>query len=122
MSQITDTVPTIRAGVANRLLVLRSFERQLAKSEFEIAFQSATDADKIKLNSILKSLNKQDLKTWIHQLVRGKLDYMTYRSLRDWAHEENIPYWSRMTREELIQALQKVLEDARRVQEREKPG
>jgi hypothetical protein len=106
--QITETLRGVRAGVKNRVLALRSFERQVNKEEFQIAFDASSDVDKIELFAILKSTDKTKLKSWIHKLVRGKLDYMSYRSLRDWAKEENIPYWSRMSKEEIVEALKKV--------------
>lgn len=107
MTQI-ETPASIKLGVSNRILALRSFQRLLDQEKFDIAFNGCNDTEKLKLTAILRQLDKLALKVWINQNVRGRMNYMTYRALRDWAKDENIPYWSRMNREELIEALKKV--------------
>ena len=87
-----------------KALNLRAIHRLLEGSEFHSAFENEK-ADKELLKVILKSGDLPELKRWIKNNLPVSIEFMTYNQLKEMAKNNHVFRWSRLSREELIQAL-----------------
>lgn len=102
------TITDIQHLSRRRQLELRAVHRLLLQPKFEDIFAKATKADVDKLVSILKSgCTAKHVKDWMASVVRSPLALKSYRELREMGKLENVPNYSRITRNELIKALEK---------------
>lgn len=91
--------------IHNKILLLRSIERILKSEDFEYVFENASDEERKKVEWILKTENLDNLKSWLRRLSEESLITMSSRKLKDICKRNSVPYWSRLTREEMIEAL-----------------
>lgn len=88
-----------------QILDLRAFERILLTNEFESAYISASTDLRNKLDLIVKNVDVDALKTWIKNLSRNDLESMSYRELRELCKRHNIFRWSRLDKDQMVEAL-----------------
>lgn len=91
--------------IHNKILMLRSIERILKSEDFEYVYKNASPDEQTKVEWILKTENLDNLKKWLHRLSEESLITMSSRKLKNLCKRNSIPYWSRLTREEMIEAL-----------------
>ena len=101
-------VGEIRSDFHNQLLKMRSIERTLDSREFEIAFRKATDHQRGVLDVMLKSQLATCVKRWVQDLIEEPLGVKSFRTLRELAKQANVPRYSRLNRDQLIRALEKL--------------
>ena len=90
-----------------RMLECRAIDSFIYTERFEAAWDSATFEQRDKLVLILKSGQLAPVKAWAKDRLAGPLRFQSYRQLRDLGKRENISRWSRLTRDELIEILEK---------------
>lgn len=91
----------------SRLLMLRAMYRILESSKFEDAVAKATDKQFEQLEVILKSDSVINLRNWIKEALDLPLILRPIRELQDLARDKMIPKYSRMTKAQLVRALEK---------------
>lgn len=97
----------IRVEFHNKVLRARAIERLLNSEAFEEAIGLGRDVDIMILEIILLDLDLDSVRKWILEHIHDKLEDWSYRRLRDYAKQENIPRYSRMDKDELITEIQK---------------
>lgn len=90
-----------------RLLMIRAMYRILESAKFEQAAEKATDKQLERLEVILKSDSITDLKNWIRDTIDLPLVLRPLRELQELARQKMIPKYSRMTKGQLVRALEK---------------
>lgn len=90
-----------------RALEFRAVDSYMYSERFASAFRLASFVQRERLHEILKSANIVALKQWVKDRLAGPLEYRSYRNLRELAQRLNIRRWSRMSQEELLEALRK---------------
>lgn len=90
-----------------RALESRAIDALIYTERFEAAFQLATEQHQSELVVILKSNSIARLRAWIKERLAGPLKFASYRQLRLRAQKENVPRWSRLDRDGLLEALEK---------------
>lgn len=93
----------IQKDVHNRLLSLRAIDRLLHSEQCADAFKHASAAEKAKL--LIADISPSFLKEWIRLNTKSDLELLSYRELRERGKNHNIFRWSRLTKEELVEAL-----------------
>lgn len=93
--------------VHRRMLEFRAVDSLIHTEKFEDAFSSAKEGHIDNLLVILKSGQIDRLRAWIRERLAGPLRFQSYRQLRELGKRENIPRWSRLTRDELLEVLEK---------------
>jgi hypothetical protein len=101
------TALEVQHRIRRRQLDLRAMRRFSETNRFSDALESATDAQLQKLETILKSDSARDLKEWAREARNKPLCDCTMRELFDKAREKMIPKYSRLSKEQLIRALEK---------------
>lgn len=101
------TVLEAQAVCRRRLLSLRGMYRFLESPRFEEALKQATDDQLKRLDLILKSDSSKDLRNWARDVLSKSIYDQTIRELMAVARDMMIPKWSRMSREQLIRAIEK---------------
>ena len=90
-----------------RYLALRAMSRVLETQRFEQAVTKATDAQLSQLSLILESDSIDRLRVWIKEALAFPVHMKTIRELKELARDRFIPKYSRMSRSQLIKALEK---------------
>lgn len=98
-------VKSVREKLDRRVLNLRAIQRLLADPDFEITFDRADDFQSARLDLLIKEASVQGVKDWIKNLHPDEVAYMSHRKLSELGRKENIPGWSRLSREQLITIL-----------------
>ena len=101
------TVLDIQHRLRRRLLEVRAMYRFLENPRFEDALGRATAEQLAELDLILKSDNAKALRVWARQALNHPLHMKGIRELKDLARNKLIPKYSRMSRDQLIRALEK---------------
>lgn len=95
-----DTVDTIRVQTHDELLEIQAKHRIIFSIKFKVAFERSSETER----KIFKSLKTaRDMRKWIDK--HSDLDNMHFVDLRDLARLENIRYYSKLNRRELIAVL-----------------
>jgi hypothetical protein len=81
-------------------------DRILEMPVFEQALAKASDDQRKQLDLILTSGNSVGLRLWIKETLSCPLHLKSYREIRDMARNENIPNYSRKSKNQLIKDLQ----------------
>lgn len=119
-----DEVTSLREVVRDKVCRVRSFYRLVLADEFAEALISASvSVEQMEIyRTLLSTFNYEGLKVWIKNNLPKELENMSYRKLRDMAKDRNIPRWSRLSREELIEALHEdIISTDRKIAERTAP-
>lgn len=101
------TALDVQHRIRRRQLELRAMRRFSETTRFEDALGTATEVQLQKLEMILKSDSARDLKQWAREARNKPLCDCTMRELMSKAKDKMIPKYSRLTREQLIRALEK---------------
>lgn len=94
-----------RIKIHNKILKLRSIERILLSDKFEDACKASTEDEQTKLLWILKTESLSNLKSWISKINEEALETMSSRKLRELCKFKSVPYWPRLSRQEMMEAL-----------------
>ena len=100
-------VMELQNRVHRRMLEWRSLDAFILTERFEDAYKRATGPEVDRLILILKSGQLEAVRQWAKDRMAGPLRFQSYRQLRDLGRRENVQRWSRLTRDELIAALEK---------------
>lgn len=87
------------------MLEYRAVDSLLYTDRFEDAYNRSTEQHRDMLLVILKSGRLEALRRWIRERLEGPLRFASYRRLRELSKRENIHRWSRLDRDELLEAL-----------------
>lgn len=98
---------TIRHNHHQRFLNVRAFDRILESEEWYEAFESASDAEINKFTAILESNRVHELRAWIVDNLPKVFENMSYRQLREKCKTEHVYRWSRLGRDEMVEALKR---------------
>lgn len=90
-----------------KALEIRAIDAFVNTDRFEDAFARASPEDRERLLLILKSGKLEAVRSWVKDRLAGPLRFRSYRQLRDIGRRENVPLWSRLTRDELLEVLEK---------------
>ena len=101
------TALDVQHRIRRRQLDLRAMRRFSETPRFEDALGTATDAQIVRLETILKSDSPMALKDWAREARNKPLCDCTMRELMSKAKDKMIPKYSRLSREQLIRALEK---------------
>lgn len=101
------TALEVQHRLRRRLLEVRAMYRYLDNPRFEEALAAAEDKDVTALELILKSDNAKALRVWVKQTLNQPLHLKGIRELKDIARDKMIPKYSRLSRDQLIKALEK---------------
>ncbi len=88
-----------------KVLRLRRLDRLVQSNEFTYIWDEVSSAEKLKVTCLIQEGQYEDFKHWL--LDHFNLGFKSYsvRALRGFASMNHIPYYSRKTRVELIEAL-----------------
>jgi len=96
----------VRHWIHRVMLEWRAIDSLLETEKFENAYARADEAQCNRLPMILKSGRIDTLRRWIKDCLAGPLKFQSYRQLRELAKQANVPRWSRLTRDEILEALE----------------
>jgi hypothetical protein len=99
-------LPETQKKVHEKMLEWRAVDSLVASDKFEDAFSRAREGHLDHLTVILRSGQLEGLKQWIKERLAGPLKFQSYRQLRELGKRANIPRWSRLTRDELLEILE----------------
>lgn len=102
------TIRELRSQFHSRTLEIRAIDRLLDTDKFSDAYNMASEQQQKDIESILKSDNCRLVRQWILDILSGPVKYWSFRRLRDAAKNENVPRYSRLDRDALIKALEKI--------------
>jgi hypothetical protein len=101
------TVLEVQHRLRRRLLEIRAMYRFLDNPRFEDALEAALPEHLAKLDTILKSDDAKALRLWVKATLNQPLHLKGIRELKDIARDKMIPKYSRLSRDQLIRALEK---------------
>jgi len=101
------TVLDIQHRLRRRLLEIRAMFRFLGNPRFEDSLGKATAEQLAELETILKSDDAKALRVWARKALNHPLQLEGIRELKEMARNKMIPKYSRLTRDQLIRALEK---------------
>ncbi len=104
---MTTTLLEVQHRLRRRLLEIRAMYRYLENPRFEEALAAAEAKDLSALDLILKSDNAKALRVWVKKTLNQPLHLKGIRELKDIARDKMIPKYSRLSRDQLIKALEK---------------
>lgn len=96
-----------RHRLRRRHLELRAMDRLLEGERFDEVMKSATDDQAKELEVILKSDDAARLKAWMKKAANKPIDEKSLRELHIIARDLSIPKYSRLTRAQLIKAIER---------------
>lgn len=110
----------VREKLRKRHLNLRAVLRLAERREFGSVYDGASEADQKALGILIDdpNINLQSLKEWMANASKKPLAAWSYRKVRDLAKNNNIFNYSRLSKDELIEELEKA--DARFMERRSK--
>jgi len=83
-----------------------AIERLLQSSRFETAWFGATPNQQNKVEPLIDHGRLEGLRQWVKEVMEDTYESMSYQELRKLASKRNIPYYSRMFKDELITKLE----------------
>lgn len=102
MSRLT----TVTSRLRKRLLDLRRLERVVENRRFAAALDRANPEQIRHFDEVIsKSEDAEEWRRWVDTVLYEPIEYMSYRALRELAKNNNIPRYSRLSRDELLEAL-----------------
>lgn len=104
-------IHNIRNDVHNRTLNFRALDRLVNSADFEEAFKIDSNNQAVR-NALIEG-DVLFIEKWIDQTLTREIGELSIRKLRLLASELEIPYYSSLTRIELIQKILKVKNDIR---------
>ena len=100
-------IQEVRNRVHQHMLEWRAIDALIDSDKFDEAYHAATIEQRDRLIVILKSGQLEPVRRWVKERLAGPLHHQSYRQLREQGKRENVPRWSRLTRDELIDILEK---------------
>lgn len=92
-------------GFHKRVLEMRAIDAFLETERFDEAFDRAKANERERLLVILKSESIERVRAWTTEQLAGPLKFRSFRQLRELAKKNNVYRWSRLSRDELLEAL-----------------
>ena len=100
------SLPSLRLTIHNGYLAARQIDRLVESQEFADAYEVATTVESLELAIILACRDVNGLRTWMSARLVTALEDLPYIVVRDMAKAKRIPLYSRMSKDELITALE----------------
>ncbi len=100
-----DEITKFRLFVTNLLTTARAAYRYVHQPKFEAAFEHLDDSEIENLYVLLKDGKIDEFKSWLASAAPVEFEGLSFRALRDLCKQHNIPYWSRMDTQEMLEAL-----------------
>ena len=96
----------LREEVHNKVLLLRSLEATILQPKFERLWTDSSKRQKDEVFEIIKAESKRRLNAWIRNHPSIDLGEKSLRQLRDIGCRLGVQNYSRLTKAELIKAIQ----------------
>lgn len=101
------SVQSIRENYHARFLNIRAFDVILQSAKFAEAYNNASEDEKSKLKDIIELNRTGYLRDWVNRNRPEELDNLSYRELRDLCKTNHIYRWSRLDRDQMVEALKR---------------
>lgn len=98
---------TVLSDVHRKFVATRRMQNLVDTKKFEEAYSRSTDADRVELDVIVEACDPDALTQWIGAKLTS-YDDMTKSDLRFRAMVKRVKYYSRKSKEELIQILKEL--------------
>ena len=100
------SLPSLRLTIHNGYLAARQIDRLVESQEVADAYEVAGTHEALELAIILASRDVNGLRAWMSARLVTALEDLPYIVVRDMAKAKRIPLYSRMSKDELITALE----------------
>lgn len=104
-SEVSRHLYQSRNTIRQKILNLRAFSRYASTDEFEEVFFSVKADIRNQVDAIFDSADLDKLRAWVKANRKQSLETLSYRELRERAKNQNIFFWSRLSKDELVEAL-----------------
>jgi hypothetical protein len=101
------SVASIRENYHARFLNVRAFDVILQSPKFKEAYDNAPEDEKSKLKDIIEQNRTGYLRDWVTKNRPEELENLSYRELRELCKENHIYRWSRLDRDQMVEALRR---------------
>jgi hypothetical protein len=103
------SIAALQESVHSRYLLMLSIYRLIQSCAFEEAYDASTDVQKQVAVSLIDDLNKRGLNEWVRSQLKiyNLYEILPMKELRQFGQELNITNYSRLTRLELINSINK---------------
>lgn len=92
----------LKRDIDSRYRLFRSILNFLSTEKFERAFEKANDVERSMIASLAHQCQIKNLRAYCRRIIYGNLDEMTFKELKDLAHNIGIPNFSYMGKAELL--------------------
>lgn len=99
----------------NTFLKWKRLHHLVTSPECLHAYRTASDEERKKFNGFVENGKEDDMKNWVAYHSQTKLEYWSYRKLRERGKELSIPRWSRLEKHQLISAIREKEEKCAKV-------
>lgn len=104
----------LKSSTSNIVSKARSIERIVLSQRFEEAWNNSNDDAKLKVQNIIHWLNRGQLESWLNKYEKRKaLAELSTAELKALARQQGIPYYSRLMKSQLLDALEDEYEETR---------
>lgn len=98
-------IAALRAAAESAVAKARRLLRLLQSDPFVFAYGQAHEQPRAYVKELIAKSDETGIQAWIKQYASVRLEYRSYREIRDLARKEGVPRWSREEKEVLIQKL-----------------
>ena len=98
----------LKEKLHNKILKARSIEHLIMQEKFQRLWDESNDEERANIEQAVDNLDRVTILKWLKR--HPSLDYgeMDIRTLRQFARESGIRYYSRLSKPELIFALERI--------------
>lgn len=103
--EVIHEIAALRASCEQEVAKSRRILRLLQSDALVFAYEQAGPDQREYLKELIAKSDETGIQSWIKLLSAVRLEYRSYREIRDLARKHGVPRWSRTDKDILIEQL-----------------